>query len=229
MPDAPPLTDAQRVLVERVQPRVAKIANAVCRLLPNADAQDLVSAGYEGLIRAAQRYDPEMGVPFHAYAHYRIRGAMIDFSRSQSPGARNRRRAEIALERSQELLERAMEDQDAAARITQEEKVARARRIIEKASVALLMSRAGHEPEQAADTSLDQEQALLKQETKRRVREVLEKFSGRDRQILEKLYIDGKSMRQVATELDTHASTVSRRHSFLLGRCSRLLADLGPP
>lgn len=228
MSDAPPLTDAQRALVERVQPRVGKIAHAVCRMLPSADVDELISAGYEGLLRAAQRYDPELGVPFHAYAHYRIRGAMIDFARAQAPGARTRRRAEVALQRSQELLEQALQDQDQSARITQEQKVARARKLIEKASVALLMSRAGGEPDHAADTGLDQEQTLLAREASTRVREVLTKFSGRDREILDKLYIEGKSMRQVATELDTHASTVSRRHSFLLGRCSRLLADLGP-
>ena len=37
-----------------------------------------MSFGREGLLDAARRYDPERGVPFRAYANFRVRGAIID-------------------------------------------------------------------------------------------------------------------------------------------------------
>ena len=49
--------------------------------IPHASIDELQSAGYEGLIEAAMRYDPSIGVPFASYAHFRVRGAMIDAAR----------------------------------------------------------------------------------------------------------------------------------------------------
>lgn len=42
------------------------------------DRQDLVSAGFEALVRAAESFEESRGVPFGAYARQRIRGALID-------------------------------------------------------------------------------------------------------------------------------------------------------
>lgn len=44
--------------------------------------EDLISAGTIGLLQAADRWNPELGVDFGAYAQLRIRGAMIDWLRS---------------------------------------------------------------------------------------------------------------------------------------------------
>jgi RNA polymerase sigma factor for flagellar operon FliA len=46
------------------------------------DAEDLVSYGMIGLINAIDRFDPERGVRFEAFASVRIRGAVIDQLRS---------------------------------------------------------------------------------------------------------------------------------------------------
>ena len=40
------------------------------------DLDDLVGEGYLGLIRAAERFDPDFGIPFHAYASCRIKWAI---------------------------------------------------------------------------------------------------------------------------------------------------------
>ncbi len=42
------------------------------------DREDLVSAGTVGLIDAVDRFDPDRGVPFEAFARARVRGAIID-------------------------------------------------------------------------------------------------------------------------------------------------------
>jgi RNA polymerase sigma factor for flagellar operon FliA len=40
--------------------------------------EDLVSDGAEGLLQAARRFDPTLGVKFTTYAHCRIEGAILD-------------------------------------------------------------------------------------------------------------------------------------------------------
>ncbi|MFZ5644578.1 MAG: FliA/WhiG family RNA polymerase sigma factor [Bacillota bacterium] len=48
------------------------------RLPPFMSQEDLESCGVFGLVDAVQKYDPDMGIEFEAYAHRRIRGSMID-------------------------------------------------------------------------------------------------------------------------------------------------------
>ena len=40
--------------------------------------EDLESSGIFGLVDAVQKFDPDIGIDFEAYAHRRIRGSMID-------------------------------------------------------------------------------------------------------------------------------------------------------
>lgn len=64
--------------VLRYLPLVRKLANRAHRPLPHVEVEDLVSAGTIGLIEAADRYDPRLGVPFVSFAYRRIKGAIID-------------------------------------------------------------------------------------------------------------------------------------------------------
>jgi RNA polymerase sigma factor (sigma-70 family) len=60
------------------------------------DADDLISAGTIGLVRAARAYDPSRHTEFKTYAYIRVRGAVIDELRSQSfssPSIRQRIRS----------------------------------------------------------------------------------------------------------------------------------------
>lgn len=63
---------------------VQKIANKISAYLPlHIQKDDLYSYGIFGLIEAVDRYDPELGIPFPAYATRRIKGAVIDGIRKE--------------------------------------------------------------------------------------------------------------------------------------------------
>ena len=70
---------ARAALIERYVPLARALARRM-RLTdrPLADADDLASAAFLGLIDAVDRFEPGRGVPFEAYAGLRIRGAIID-------------------------------------------------------------------------------------------------------------------------------------------------------
>ena len=73
-------------------PLIDKIALKLYRGLPSwVELSDLKSAGNLGMVRAINTYDPRKGVPFGAYATLKIRGAMLEYVRSQGPLTRTQR------------------------------------------------------------------------------------------------------------------------------------------
>lgn len=63
---------------------VQKIANKMASSLPSHIARDdLYSYGVFGLLEAMDRYNPELGIPFSAFAVKRIKGAIIDGIRKE--------------------------------------------------------------------------------------------------------------------------------------------------
>lgn len=84
---------ARAVAARTVDPR--------CR---GADREDLLAWGILGLVQAAQRYEPETGATFGAYAARRIRGQVLDALRERDPLTRTARRAfRLAREQDPEL------------------------------------------------------------------------------------------------------------------------------
>jgi RNA polymerase sigma factor for flagellar operon FliA len=77
---APPEDHAQRdALVMAHVDLVKSMASRLGRRLPTqVELSELVSVGVLGLIDAASRYRPSLGVPFDAFARRRIHGAMLD-------------------------------------------------------------------------------------------------------------------------------------------------------
>ncbi len=67
-------------------------------------ADDIRSAAFEGLVRAANKYDPKRRVPFNGYAYKRIKGAVLDFLRQQDHIGRHTRAASKTNESIAELL-----------------------------------------------------------------------------------------------------------------------------
>lgn len=62
--------------------RIAHRAAATYGLPQGMDTSDLVSCGVLGLAEAWERFDPERGVAFEAYAVPRVKGAIIDAIRA---------------------------------------------------------------------------------------------------------------------------------------------------
>jgi RNA polymerase sigma factor FliA len=63
----------------------------------HVDRSELWSAGALGLVDASRRYDPSAGIPFARYAAIRIRGAIIDSTRTRDWASRGVRRGARAI------------------------------------------------------------------------------------------------------------------------------------
>ena len=73
-------------LITEHLPLVRHILGRIGPRLPNAvDQENLEGAGILGLVEAAQHFDPVRGVTFKTFAYRRIRGAIFDELRRNSP------------------------------------------------------------------------------------------------------------------------------------------------
>lgn len=86
-------------LVQRLVSRVSAHFPA------HVERQELWSSGAAGLVEAARRYDPDSGVPFARYASIRIRGAILDSTRTRDWATRAVRRDLRAMRASTEAFE----------------------------------------------------------------------------------------------------------------------------
>jgi RNA polymerase sigma factor (sigma-70 family) len=66
--------------------------------MPWADLDELLQSGAVGMLEALRRYNPDLGVPFQAFAARRIKGAMIDGLRRD--GARRRGELPLVVEQA---------------------------------------------------------------------------------------------------------------------------------
>lgn len=73
-------------------------------LVPQADRDDLESAGAVGLIRAFDRFDPSRNVKFDTFAYRWIQGSVLDHLRGLDPLGRGARRRVEAYRRFQGVL-----------------------------------------------------------------------------------------------------------------------------
>ena len=218
-----PLTREQAARVERTVGEVTKIARSLQNRLPSVPLEELESAGREGLVKAALRYDPDNEVPFRAFAHYRIRGAMIDLARTNGRAGRQHKRAMKSLEASQALLEQASESA-AGDRRALEQRVATVRRLVEKTSAAVLMSRASaKDAETVADDVDSPESTAIGNQLRERLEDAMGRCNPDERDMLRALYFDDVPMREYAKSVGVNASTVSRRHARVLGRLAEEL------
>lgn len=85
--------EQQNALVTETLDLVGHIVSEVAARYPrHVDRTELWNAGALGLVEASRRYDPESGIPFARYAAIRIRGAIIDSTRTRDWASRSVRR-----------------------------------------------------------------------------------------------------------------------------------------
>lgn len=92
-------------LIEEALPLVRHVMFQVSVRFPrHVDREELIRAGVLGLVQAAHRFDPTMGVNFNHYAAQRIRGAILDAVRDVDWAPRSVRRAGRAVENATDKL-----------------------------------------------------------------------------------------------------------------------------
>jgi RNA polymerase sigma factor for flagellar operon FliA len=207
------IEERNRLVVDNL-PLVGYLVADVCSRATHLSREDMASAGAVGLVLAAEAFDPTTGVPFGAFARRRITGALIDEMRSldwAGRGARKRMKAVGAVTESltSALGRKPTDDEIAAALGVSREAVAEA-----AADAARTVSPLD---EAVADTLVADvvapEEATLAGERTRYLRAAVQSLPDRLRHVVAAIYLDGRSVKEVAAELGITSSAVSQQRS----------------
>jgi len=189
--------------------------------------EDLVAFGYQGLLEARQRFDASKGVAFKSYAHYRVRGAILDGVRSMARLPRRAYARLRAAEALDQVAEANAENQGAAAARppTFEANLRAIDAILGRVAAAYTVAVSA---EDAAEGAGSPEEALLHEERLTRMRAALTQLPERERHMIEGHYFHGKRFDVLSAELGISKSWGSRLHSHALDLLRAALFDAAP-
>jgi RNA polymerase sigma factor FliA len=206
-------TETERLVLENL-PLVGYLVSDVCARATHLSRDDLASAGALALVQAARAFDATRGIPFGAFARQRIMGAFADEMRSSdwaSRGARRRMRDTLAV---QDALTMQL------GRVPSVDEVAAALGV-DRAAASAALSDAGRtvgaldemvEATLEATTALP-EDSVMAQERERFLKQAVDALPERMRYIVDQLYFEGRSVKDVADELGVTHSAVSQQRT----------------
>lgn len=202
--------------LEKYYKDVEYIARSVARRVPpNVSLDDLISAGYLGLVDAAHKFDSGRESSFRTYALHRVRGAIADELRRHDVIPRLARIELKKLQKARdELAARtgAVADLDTLARHLgfTNEKVEQLLVWDAVNTASLDGTSLGHCLEKE-DTRLPGADVRLEEdEMKKVVRASLHKLAARDAQIVDAVFFRDMKLRQVARKFKVTESRISQ-------------------
>ena len=223
--------DAANDLVEANLHLVDHVVNQLASGFPrHVDRDELRGAGAAGLVDAAHRYDPSTGVPFARYASIRIRGAVLDATRTRDWATRRLRRDLRAIEAATSKLEerhhRTPDDDEIAQELAMDVEVVRERRAAGLTSTLLTLDRPVGDVDGDTDALADRvpeqdenwlpESSLETNELVGTLHTAIAHLPDLPKQVLIEHHFEGRLLRDIADDLGvTEARASQLRHEAL--------------
>jgi len=223
------LAGEARNLAERHLPCIWRVAGQLARRLsPNVKPEDLIAAGYEGLLDAARRFDPARATRFDVYAEHRVRGAMLDALRDFDPVGRTTRnwshRIQDARNRLAQRLGREPEEQEVAYEL--DLAVEQYQRILTGMARRSVCSLEGNQHEASSSLPGTEEAALADQE-RDHVIAALDMLPARQRLVITLYYYEELTLKEIGRILGVGESRAGQIHAEALTRLRGRLQEYG--
>ncbi len=216
------------------------IASRLERRLPSqVESAELISVGVLGLIEAASRYRPSLGVPFDAFARRRIHGAMLDALRGMDWVPRSLRKQQREVDGAIADLRHALGREPESAEIAEALNVSEAdyESMLDELRMAELASirqtdadgAAGGFLEIAIEAEAEQYARVERAELKACLARAIAELPERDRQILALYYEEELTLAEIGRVIGVGESRVSQLRSQAIARLrARLREWLAP-
>jgi RNA polymerase sigma factor for flagellar operon FliA len=203
---------------------VRRVARRVSRVVPAADADDLVGDGCIGLIRAVDTYDPERG-PLDAYARRLILGAMLNGLRRLDPVSERARRTLREAERERYALAQSRGSFPSLQEMEQRKTGLHAARVavFRHAPLSLEGTFTSDGPA-LADSAADPARFAVAAGVRREVLEAIALLPERQRKVIALHYYNRISLHAIGAQLNVSPQRVSQLHLRALERLRGLLA-----
>ncbi|MBP3037675.1 sigma-70 family RNA polymerase sigma factor [Arthrobacter sp. zg-ZUI100] len=214
-------TERNKLVVDNL-PLVGYLVSETCAKATHLSRDDLASAGSVALIMSADSFNPDLGVPFGAYARRRIIGAFADEMRSMDWATRTaRRRIKETLAVKETLtaaLGRTPKVDEIASALGVESSVANDA----LADASRTVSSLDESTTDFLATSLPSpEGSLLAAERVKYLQAAVAALPEKMRYIVEEIYFHDRSVKELAAELGATHSAVSQQRAEAV----RLLRD----
>lgn len=219
---------SDNAFVKQFEPLVTSTARRlVAQLGLRCEVQDLVGFGYTGLLEARQRYDPEKGVPFRAFAYYRIRGAMLDGVRKMAYLPR-RAYARLKVAEAQDDEAEQMAEARGADVAAEPPRGLPSVRALDGAlgrlAVAYTIAASVESDEPGVEHETPEMQVLRRRQAER-VRSAVNNLSEREAFLIRGHYLEGRPLDELSAALGLSKSWGSRLHTKALERLRRMLKE----
>jgi RNA polymerase sigma factor for flagellar operon FliA len=238
---APNLETRDQLVIDHV-PLVKSMAQRLAQRLPSqVEMNDLISVGVLGLIDAAGRYKPTLGVPFDAFARRRVHGAMLDALRELDWAPRSLRRLrrdmDSAVANLRHTLGREPEEGEIANAMDlspqEYDKALEQLRTLEIGSLRQLESPAP-DGTSLLELCVDPSEGVVAQLERKELREhlarAIEQLPERERQILALYYEQELTLAEIGEVIGVCESRVCQLRSLALSRLrTALRTSLGLP
>ena len=215
----------QDQLVEQHLHLVHSIAAKLKRRLGKTmEPGDLVGYGTQGLIEAANKFDPKQGTAFGTFAYYRIRGAIFDGMRTMgwySRGDYARFRAE---ERANEYMAAASE-REATDKAAQSARLTQGKSEDNSEDKSEVLAEIAEILSGVATVHITSIEAALEAEGRDRVRAALTKLPEKERRLMELYYFADMKLEEAGKKLGLSKSWASRLHSRAVNRLREALEE----
>ena len=215
-----------------VKAMASRLAN---RLPPQVEVSELVSVGVLGLIDAAGRFKPSLGVPFSAFARRRIHGAMLDSLRGLDWAPRAVRKLRRDVDSAIANLRFSLGREPDAADIAQALDVSEAEydRMLDKLKSAELatirQSSVGEDGRSALDVEIEPSEGpharLEREELRRLLAGAIGDLPERERQILALYYEEELTLAEIGEVIGVGESRVSQLRTQAIARLRSTLAS----
>jgi len=214
-----------------VKAMASRLAN---RLPPQVEVSELVSVGVLGLIDAAGRFKPSLGVPFSAFARRRIHGAMLDSLRGLDWAPRAVRKLRRDVDSAIATLRFTLGREPQAADIAQALDVSEPEyeKMLDKLKSAELatirQSSVGEDGRSALDVEIEPSEGpharLEREELRRLLAGAIGGLPERERHILALYYEEELTLAEIGEVIGVGESRVSQLRSQAIARLRSALA-----
>jgi RNA polymerase sigma factor for flagellar operon FliA len=235
-PQSLDLIERERLLTENL-PDVRCIARRIRDRLPShVQFDDLVHAGMLGLIDAVDKFDPRKSVQLKSYAHFRIRGAILDSLRQLDWSPRNLRRQARRIEEAHRdlaaLLGHAPSEPELATHLALD--LEDFQHLLGELRGLDIGSLHGHSDDSSGEDQVsgvairpeeDPFDVTLRSEMRTYLSQAIDELENKERQVLALYYLEELTMKEVGMIMNIGESRVSQIHTAALIRLRARLSQ----
>jgi RNA polymerase sigma factor for flagellar operon FliA len=216
---------------------VRALASRLAHRVPaQVELAELISVGTLGLVEAAARYKPSLGVPFDAFARRRIHGAMLDALRGLDWAPRSLRRMRRDVDATMSSLRHELQREPDAAEMAAalnvtEDEYDRMLDQLRSADIAVLRQASSDgrtDLEVAVDPADGPHVHLERAELRSLLAEAIEQLPPRERHILALYYHEELTLAEIGEVIGVGESRVSQLRTQAISRLRTILADALP-